>query len=86
VTDLRQRKTRTRLKVSAWEGHGKRQRQLVIELRPDRPAELLIRETGRRGYWVPFAAIYTTGARLKAEEDRKARESARKIRRRREPT
>jgi hypothetical protein len=76
VTELRQRKTHTKLKVSAWE----RKRQLVIELDPSRPAELFIRESGRRkGYWVPFVAIYTAGARLKAEEDRKARAEARRV-------
>jgi hypothetical protein len=73
MTELKQRKTKLKTRVSAWE----HRRQLVIELDASRPAELLIRESGKhKGYWVPFTAIYTVGARLKAEEIRKVRAQA----------
>ncbi len=78
MTDLAKCKTKMRATVAAWERH----RQLIVELDPARPAELLIRESGRRkGYWVPFAAIYTTGARIAAQQAAKEREERRKLKR-----
>ncbi len=77
MQQLRDRKSKLKTAVSAFE----RGRQLVIEMSASHPAELLIREQGRRkGYWVPFVAIFTTGARLEGERRRQERIAKRKER------
>lgn len=71
MTAISERKTRLRARTSA----SVRGRELVVELTPH---ECIIREAGRRtGYAVPWRAVYETGARLKAIEQR-AEKAARK--------
>jgi hypothetical protein len=79
MQDLRSRKTRTAVRTSATI----RRRSLIIELHPDRPHELLIREQGRRaasGYWVGFESIYSVGAKQRAMEVRMEKMAAAKKR------
>jgi hypothetical protein len=78
MTDLAQRKTKIHARVAAFE----HRRQLVIECDPHRPGELYIRAGRQRGYWVPFNAIYTTGARLAAIQEQKERAARRAAKRR----
>lgn len=78
MTDLSKRKTKMKTLVNAREQGW----QLVVELHPNRSAELYIRQAGKRkGFWVPFCAIWTAGARLEAERVRKERAERRKAKR-----
>ncbi len=74
MTALSDRKTITRTQTAArYQG-----RALCVEMHPARPGELFIREARRRsGYWVPFLAIYQTGAKIQANETRAAKLAAR---------
>jgi hypothetical protein len=77
MNDLSKRKHVTAVRTGA----SVRRRSLIVELHPNRPHELLIREQGRRassGYWVSFEAIFSVGAKLAAIEAANAKRAARK--------
>jgi len=79
MRDLRERKTITAVRTAATI----RRRNLIVELHPSRPYEILIREQGRRassGYWVGFESIYSVGAKQAADEARREKLAARKAR------
>lgn len=62
VTTIATRKTRIKTKTSA----SYRGRALVVDLDP---IGVTIRESGRRrGYWVPWLAVYQLGGKLEARE------------------
>ncbi len=74
MTDLAARKTKLKTTTNARVG----KRPLVVELHPDRPHALYIREHGRRsGFWVPFLAVYQTGAKIADLERRAAKRGRR---------
>ena len=75
MTNLRSRKTTVKTTTEARVNR----RSIVVELHPERPHEIYIREARcRSGYWVPYLAIYHLGAKL-AERERKELKRGRRV-------